>query len=349
MKRSMFTKVLALACTAAMTFGLMTGCGSSDQTTSTTENTAAPSVQETADSTAAEREVLPGGGSNIIYIITPSVSNPAFKTEADSAAAKAVELGYEAKTVSHDDDPTKQTELFDNAIADKAAAIICDNAGADATIEAVNKAADAGIPTFLIDREITQDGVAIAQLIADNNQGASAIAEKFVEAMGEQGNYVELLGKDSDTNAHVRTEAFHSIIDQYPDMKMLEQQTANWEQTEAYDKMEALIQAYGDQINGVLCGNDTMLQGACAALDAAGMNIPVIGVDGSDEAAALIKEGKATGTALQQFAVIAETAVQEADDYLKNGTTGLEEKQLIPCIAITKDNVDKLSGFVFTE
>ena len=93
------------------------------------------------------------------------------------ATKTAEELGYEVKAASHDDDPTKQTELFDSAIADKAAAIICDNAGADATIEAVKKAKDAGIPTFLIDREINEDGVAISQIVANNYQGAKAIAE----------------------------------------------------------------------------------------------------------------------------------------------------------------------------
>ena len=296
----------------------------------------------------AIKEVLKGGGSNIVYVITPSVSNPAFKTEADAAEAKAKELGYEVKTASHDDDPTKQTELFDSAIADKAAAIICDNAGADATVEAVKKARDAGIPTFLIDREINETGVAISQIVANNYQGAKDIAEKFVEVMGEKGNYVELLGKESDTNAGVRSSAFHEVIDQYPDMKMVGQQTANWEKTEAYDKMESMLQANPD-IQGVICGNDTMVEGVCAALQAAGKNIPVIGVDGSDEVAALIRSGQATGTALQQFALMSEKAVEQADKYLKEGSTGMDEKQLVDCIAITKDNVDKLSGFVYTE
>ena len=38
---------------------------------------------------AESEEALPGGGSNIIYVITPSVSNPAFKTEADIATKTA--------------------------------------------------------------------------------------------------------------------------------------------------------------------------------------------------------------------------------------------------------------------
>lgn len=323
-----FRKILAVAVASAMVMGMTSSaCMAQDE---------------------ADTEVLKVGGSNIVYVITPSVSNLAFKTDADAAEAKAKELGCEVKTVSHDDDPTKQTELFDSAIADKAAAIICDNAGADATVEAVKKARDAGIPTFLIDREINETGVAISQIVANNYQGAKDITEKFVEVMGEKGNYVDLLGKESDTNAGVRSSAFHEVIDQYPDMKMVGQQTANWEKTEAYDKMESMLQANPD-IQGVICGNDTMVEGVCAALQALGKNIPVIGVDGSDEVAALIRSGQSTGTALQQFALMSEKAVEQANKYLKEGSTGMDEKQLVDCIAITKDNVDKLSGFVYTE
>ena len=44
----------------------------------------------------------------IIYIITPSTSNPFFKTEQDVGAPKAESLGYEAKCFSHDDDAATQ-------------------------------------------------------------------------------------------------------------------------------------------------------------------------------------------------------------------------------------------------
>ena len=169
-----FKKVLAMLLAVAMVAAMVMGCSGGDdakeeapkddaQTESTDEG-----GEDAAPEDDTQAEALKGGGSNIIYIITPSVSNPAFKAEADTATAKAKELGYEVKAVSHDDDPTKQTEAFDNAIADKAAAIICDNAGADATIEAVKKARDAQIPTFLIDREINEEGVAISQIVANN-------------------------------------------------------------------------------------------------------------------------------------------------------------------------------------
>ena len=336
-------KICALIASACLVGALFTGCGGGDKPADK------PATGDKKEATATDSKPLTGGGSKIVYIITPSHSNPFFKTEADAASAKAKELGYEVKAVSHDDDATKQSELFDNAISDKAAAIICDNAGADATVAAVRKAREANIPTFLIDREINASGVAISQIVANNYQGAKGVAEAFVEAMGEKGTYAELLGKESDTNAGVRSGAFHEVIDQYPDMKMVAQQTANWEQTEANSKTETILQSNPD-IKGIVCGNDTMAVGAAAAVKNAGLEgkIAIIGVDGSDEAAAAIKSGAMTGTALQQAALIAEMAVEQADMYLKDGKTGKDEKQLVDCIIITKDNVDKVKNFVYT-
>ena len=302
---------------------------------------------EKISSDEEEKVILTGGGENLIVIITPSHDNPFFKTEAEAAKVKAEELGYETLVVSHEDDPTKQSELFDTAIAKKAAAIICDNAGSDATVAAVNKAREANIPTFLIDREINESGIAISQIVANNYQGAKIVAEKFIDVMGEKGKYAELTGKESDTNAGVRSAAFHEVIDQYPDMELVATQCANWSQTEAYEKMETILQTNPD-IKGVICGNDTMAMGASAAIKASGLTgIAIIGVDGSDDVRDEIKEGTITATALQQAYLIAQMAVEQADNYLKNGTTGLEEKQLVDCILIDATTADKLSSFKY--
>jgi ABC-type sugar transport system substrate-binding protein len=196
----------------------------------------------------------------LIVVITPSHDNPFFGAMADIAVATAQELGYETLSLVHDDDANKQSQLFDTAIARGAAAIILDNAGADATVAAVQKAADAGIPSFLVDREITQDGIAAAQIVSNNYQGATILAEYFVELMGEEGEYVELTGRDTDTNAHVRSQGYHDVIDEFPDMVMVAQQTANWSQTEAFEVMETILQA-NPGIKGVIAGNDTMALG----------------------------------------------------------------------------------------
>lgn len=283
----------------------------------------------------------------LIVIITPSHANPYFKTVADAASAKAAELGYDSLVIQHDDDVTKQAEAFDTAIARKAAAIICDNAGADATIAPVQAAKEAGIPTFLVDREINSTGDAVAQMVSNNYQGASLVAEYFVECMGEEGNYVEMLGKESDTNAGVRSQGFHDVIDQYEGLVMIEQQTANWEQTEAYEKMESIIQAQGaENIKGVICGNDTMAMGVIEACLKAGMtDVVVCGFDGSNDVRDSILRGEIKATGLQPIAYIAEQAVVQADQYIKTGSTGLEEKQLMDCVLITTENAGNLDNF----
>ncbi len=87
-----FKKVLAMFLVVAMVAAMAIGCGSKEEPKE--EETKTEEKEEGGD-----EEVLKGGGSNIIYIITPSVSNPAFKAEADTATAKAEELGYEVKEI----------------------------------------------------------------------------------------------------------------------------------------------------------------------------------------------------------------------------------------------------------
>jgi erythritol transport system substrate-binding protein len=284
-----------------------------------------------------------------IAIITPSPDNPFFKAEADGAAAKAKELGYDVMTLVHDDDANKQSELFDSAIAAGVKAIILDNAGADASVAAVQKAKDAGIPSFLIDREITATGVAVSQIVSNNYQGAQLGAEEFVKLMGEKGEYAELIGKESDTNAGIRSKGYHDVIDQYPDMKMVASQTANWSQTEAYTVMESMLQA-NPGIMGVIAGNDTMAMGAFAALEAAGRkDVIVAGFDGSNDVRDSILAGGIKATVLQPAFQQAQMAVEQADKFLKTGSTGVEEKQLMDCVLINADNAAKLETFALAQ
>lgn len=309
----------------------------------------APKAAEASSAVSAEPAPA-GDAGGLIVAITPAHSNPYFKTVADIVESKGKELGYEVKVMVHDDDPALQSEHFDSAISLGAKAIICDNAGADATIAPVQKAKDAGIPTMLVDREINVTDVAASQIVANNLQGAQAVAEEFVTQMGEAGKYLELTGKESDTNAGVRSTGFHNIIDEYTDMELLDAQTANWDQTEAKEVTDTLLQKYGADVKGIICGNDTMAMGAYAACEAAGRgDIIVVGFDGSNDVRDSILADGIKATGLQQIGYITELAVIQADKYIREGSTGADEKQLIDCILITKDNAKNLNNFVISK
>jgi erythritol transport system substrate-binding protein len=323
---------------AALSFAVLAlaACGSdnSDSSSSSSSGSKSSSSQ--------------GGG--LIAVITPAVDNPFFKAEADAAVAKAKELGYQTSAASHDDDPNKQSQLIDTAISRKAKAIILDNAGADASIGAVKKATQAGIPVFLIDREINATGIAKAQIVSNNAQGAQLGGAEFVKAMGGKGKYVELVGLATDTNAGVRSKGFEDAIKQVPQLKQVAKQNADWDQQKAFNTMETILQRNKD-IQGVIAGNDTMALGAVAALKAHGLSkkVKVVGFDGSPDAVQQIKSGAMDATVLQPAAQIAEMAVEQADKFIKTGSTGQPEKQAIDCVLITKANAAKVGVFALDQ
>nr|WP_296067842.1 D-ribose ABC transporter substrate-binding protein [uncultured Actinoplanes sp.] len=285
-----------------------------------------------------------GAAAKLIVIITPSPDNVFFKAEQDAAAAQAKKLGYETLVLSHDDDPTKQSQEIDTAISRKAAAIILDNAGADASVAAIQRAKDAKIPTFLVDREINKTGVAVAQIVSNNAQGAGLGGQEFAKLMGNKGEYAELTGKPTDTNAGVRSQGYHGVLDQFPDLKMVAQQSANWDQAEALSKTQTILQAHPN-IKGIIAGNDTMALGAYAAVQAAKKNVLVVGFDGSPDVVASILKNGIKATVLQPASKISEMAVDQADAYIKNGKTDQPEKQSVDCVLVNADNAKSVTNF----
>ena len=322
--------------------GLVAGACSS---TAATPTVAPAAATPTPAASAATPTTAAGGAGKLIVIITPSPSNPFFKAEQDASKAEAVKLGYTTQVYSHDDDATKQSSLIDGAISSKAAAIILDNAGADASITAIARAKAAGIPTFLIDREIDATGVAVAQIVSNNYQGATLGAQEFAKDMGNTGNYAEITGLSTDTNAHIRSQGYHDVLDQISGLKMVAQQAANWDQQKALTVTETILQAHPD-IKGIISGNDTMALGIWAALQAAGKtNVIVVGFDGSDDVITSIKAGGIKADALQPAAQFSKMAVDQADKYINTGSTGLPEKQSVDCVLVTPTNADQFSNF----
>ena len=288
----------------------------------------------------------------LISIIVIDPANPYWLTEGNVAADTAKKLGYDATVGASKGDTNTESKLIDTAITNKSVAIILDPADASGSIGAVKRAIAANIPVFLVNAEINQEGLAKAQLVSNNAQGAALGGQQWVESIGEKGNYVELLGNPSDNNAATRSNGYETVLSQYDGLKKVGSQVANWDRTQGHDKMQSLLQANPD-IVGVISGNDEMALGAVAALKEAGKlaNIKVGGFDGSPDAVAAIKAGELQYTVLQPVAVYSQKAVEQADSFIKTGKTGAAtEKQLFDCALITKDNVgDYIAPFTLKQ
>ncbi len=171
-----------------------------------------------AGGAAAPSESGAGGGTagGPISVITVDPSNPYWKAEVDTAVAEFKKLGYEPTTSAHKNDPDTQNQLIETAINDKVKGVLLDPAGADESVAAVQKLVDAKIPVVLINAEISKTGLAKAQIVSNNAQGATVGAEEWAKAMNYKGTYVELFGKPSDNNAQVRSDGYKGVISQYP-------------------------------------------------------------------------------------------------------------------------------------
>lgn len=282
----------------------------------------------------------------LMTIIVNDPSNPYWYTEGQVAKAAAEKLGYTATVSAHKGDTNAESRLIDTAITNKSKAIILDPANADGSVGAVKKAVAAGIPVFLVNAEINQEGLAKAQLVSNNAQGAALGATQWVADVGDKGNYAELFGAPSDNNAATRSNGYETVLSQYPDLVKVAKEVANWDRTQGHDKMQSMLQAHPDII-GVISGNDEMALGAIAALKEAGKlsKVKVGGFDGSPDAVAAIKAGELQYTVLQPVAVFSAEAVKQADSFIKTGKTGASsEKQLFDCLLITKDNVAKYTA-----
>ncbi|MCA1287163.1 D-ribose ABC transporter substrate-binding protein [Salipiger bermudensis] len=282
----------------------------------------------------------------LISIIVNDPSNPYWFTEGEVAKATAEELGYDANVAAHKGDTNTESNLVDTAITNQAKAIILDPANADGSVGAVKKAVEAGIPVFIVNAEINQSGLAKAQLVSNNAQGAALGAMAWVEAIGGEGSYVELFGAPSDNNAQTRSNGFETVLTQYPDLEKKAQEVANWDRTQGYSKMQSMLQANPD-IKGVISGNDEMALGAIAALKEAGQldGMVVGGFDGSPDAVDAVKAGELTYTVLQPVAIFAEEAVRQADHFITNGELMVaEEKQLFDCMLIDESNVENYTA-----
>jgi erythritol transport system substrate-binding protein len=308
---------------------------------------AAPAASGAASGSASASAAAGG----TIAVITVDPSNPYWKAETDTAVSEAKKLGYTTTTSAHKNDPETQNSLIETAINDKVKGVILDPAGADESVAAVQKLVDAQIPVVLVNAEISKTGLAKAQIVSNNAQGATLGAEAWAEAMKYKGTYVELLGKPSDNNAQVRSDGYKSVISQYPNLKRVGSEIANWDRQEGQDKMESLLSKYPN-INGVIAGNDEMALGAVNALKQKNKlsQVKVLGFDGNQDAANEVKKGEMVATVLQPIVEGTTKAVAQLNSVLTTGNTGVaDEKQAIDCVLITKDNADKLDNFVLSQ
>lgn len=284
-------------------------------------------------------------GPQKIAVIISTLNNPWFVVLGDTAKARAEELGYEATIFDSQNDTAKETAHFEDVITGGYKAILFNPTDAAGSVANVRRAKVADVPVFCIDREINVTDAATAQILSDSYSGCVELGKYFVEQVGEEGRYIELLGIPGDNNTWNRSKGFHSVVDRFPNLKMVAQQSADFDRTKALEVMESLLQANPD-INAVFCGNDAMAMGAFQALVSAGKGdtVKVFGFDGADDVVQRIAEGKIAATGMQFPKTMARMSAEFADEWIK-GKRDFDQKIPVAVELVTQENVSKYGDY----
>jgi ribose transport system substrate-binding protein len=167
---------------------------------------------------------------------------------------------------------------------------------------ALQAAKEAGIPVFLIDREVKgragEDFVAFigSDFVAEGKRAG----EWLVKQTNGKAGIIELLGTAGSSVADDRHNGFMEAIKGHPDLKVLASQTGNFTRAEGQRVMENLLQAHQKNITAVYAHNDEMALGAIQALKDAGRQpgkeVIVVSVDGQRTALEAIARGEMNAT-----------------------------------------------------
>jgi ribose transport system substrate-binding protein len=227
-----------------------------------------------------------------IAVFTKNLTNPYFQAvrvgaESAAKANKATVIQY---VPTKPDSIPEQLSQVEDVIVKKPGAIVFIPVDYKAMVPAVAKINAANIPVVNVTDRIAE-GSLVAYVGADDYNIGLATARHLLKTMGGKGNVVILEGvKGSLTNTD-RVRGFTDAMKEFPDVKLLAQQPANYQRLQALQVMENLMQSHR-QIDGVLAANDPMAVGALEALDGANRKAQVVGINGSKEAVELIKSGK---------------------------------------------------------
>ena len=243
-----------------------------------------------------------------------------------------------------DDDVAKQLSQIQNFIAAKVDAVIVNAVDTSATAPMTKLANDAGIPIVYVNRQpadVDKLGAKGAFVASNEADSGTLETQAICKLIGGKGDILVMQGDLANQAAVQLTKDIHEVIatDACKGMKIIDEQTASWDPVKAQDLMTNWIAA-GKKPAAVIANNDNMALGAIKAMKAAGMStkdIPVGGIDATQEALASMKAGDLSVTVFQDAAGQGKGAVDTAIKLIKGEK--VDAKVYIPFQLVTPANM----------
>ena len=318
--------------------GLVIGCGQSSQTT-VAEKDSSPSSPQSAEAASESKGTI--GFSAL------TLTNPFFKTIADTMTAEAAKAGYEMTVVSGENDVKKQADQIDEFIVKGVSAIVLNPCDSQSIGPAIVKANDAGIPVFTNDIKYDGDeGKVVSHIATDNYQGGKLAGEAMVKLLGESGGEVAILHFPQVESCQLRVKGFNEIVDAHnagdgaAQIKVVATLDGGGARDKGFTAAKDAIEA-NPNLAAVFAINDPSALGARSALEAAGKadQVTIIGFDGQLIGKQAILEGKILCDPIQFPDRIGKATIEAMLKYFDGDD--VEPEQLIPSELYYKEDAEK--------
>ena len=243
-----------------------------------------------------------------------------------------------------EDKTEKQVADVENLIQQEVDALLISPKESAGLTGVVQKAIEAKIPVFVLDRNVDTDQY--TQFVGgDNKLIGRAAGEYAVGLLGgagkAAGNVVEIWGGMGTQAAHDRHDGFHEFTDKEPGIKnLLDKQSGDWKQDQAYDIMATALRAH-EKIDLVYGHNDPMAYGAYLAAKDVGREkeIKFLGVDAlPNEGVRWVYNGELAATFL--YPTPGAEGLRQAIKLLSGET--IEPKIVLGTETVTKENAEAI-------
>ncbi len=273
-----------------------------------------------------------------LAVFTKNWVNPAYAGARLAVDRVAAEAG--ARTVHYapqtPDDVGEQQALVAEAMATKPDAVVLNPADDVKMQEDLARLAAANIPTVLFINRMA--GPALTFVGADDVAIGRRTATALFEAMAGRGRVVALDGPSTAPTSRARARGFDEALAQFPGIELAGRAVGHLAQAPAKAAMAELL-AKDARINGVWTANDPMALGALDALEAAGRQAKVVGINGAPDAIEAIARGTLLASADFSAFNIATIAARAALRHLRGEP--VPKEILLPAELIDRSNFSR--------
>ncbi len=314
-------------------------------------NTASSNVEPIAGGdapAAAPQDAATGEKLTIGY--ATRLPNDQAQAALEAAIKEAVEAAgaeYVLLTCNNITDVATQVNHIEDLINMGVDGMLVNPNDGDSTLEALQRAKDAGIPTVTVDGRLTEgfEDRVISQYCTASTQAGELCAELLMDAMPEGGNVVLIRGNNGNVVHGARSDGFIAALEGSNWNVVGEMFNDPCDNDGARKAMENLMAAAGYDVQAAFSITDSWFPGMVQAIDDAGKtdDIKLVAIDGFVAGCEYIQDGRCIGIAAIDLPGVGQEAVQCLLDVISGTKTAEDFEPVMPidCFIINPENVDE--------